>query len=91
MEELWGWMRKSLHKMGLADPRAGHVAPEQTAYKARVQRLMTSPFALQGAKRFYTIKLFCGPGRGLLLQRTLLVKATLVALGYKSCLSSLSS
>ena len=62
MEKLWGWMRKSLHKMGLADPRAGHVAPEQTAYKARVQRLMTSPFALQGAKGFYTIELFCGPG-----------------------------
>ena len=53
VEKFWGWTRKRLHKMDLADLRAGRPVPGKTAYKQRVRRLLSSAIAQQKAKNFY--------------------------------------
>ena len=48
-----GWARKKLHKMDLADLRAGRVVPGRTAYKERIRRLLMTADAQQKARNFY--------------------------------------
>ena len=53
VEKFWGWARKKLHKMDLADLRAGRVVPGRTAYKERIRRLLMTADAQQKARNFY--------------------------------------
>jgi hypothetical protein len=53
VEKMWGWARKRLHKMDLADLRAGIPVPGKTAYTLRVKRLLKSAAAQQVARNYY--------------------------------------
>ena len=53
VEKFWGWARKGLHKMDLADLRAGREVPGKTAYKERVRRFLCSAVAQKKARNFY--------------------------------------
>ena len=53
VEKFWGWARKKLHKMDLADLRARRVVPGKTAYKERIKCLLMTKNAQQKARNFY--------------------------------------
>ena len=53
VEKFWGWARKRLHKMDLADLRAGRAVAGSTAYKERIKRLLMTADAQQKARNFY--------------------------------------
>ena len=53
VEKFWGWLRKRLHKMDLADLRAGRPVPDRMAYRERVRRVLKSADAQRVAKNFY--------------------------------------
>ena len=46
VEKFWGWARKKLHKMDLADLRAGR----RIAYKERIKRLLIAANVQQEAR-----------------------------------------
>ena len=50
VEKFWGWARKKLHKMDLADLRAGRIDPGRIAYKERIKRLLIAANAQQEAR-----------------------------------------
>ena len=52
VERFWGWLRKRLRAMDLADLRAGRKAVKKTALKARVRNLLKTQKAKQVAKSF---------------------------------------
>ena len=53
IEKMWGWMRKCLRSMDLADLAAGRPVPGKLAYKERIKRLLKSPKAQTVAKNFF--------------------------------------
>lgn len=54
IEKMWGWMRKRLRAMDLADLKAGRPVPGRTAYRERVKRLLRSQKAQTVARNFYS-------------------------------------
>ena len=52
VEKFWGWMRKRLRAMDLADLAAGRRAVKKTALKARVRNLLKTQKAKEVAKNF---------------------------------------
>ena len=53
VERMWGWARKQLRAMDLADLKAGRPVPGRTAYVERIKRLLRKPAAQQVAKNFF--------------------------------------
>ena len=53
IEKMWGWMRKRLRSMDLADLAAGRAVPGKRAYRERIKRLLKSPKAQEVAKNFF--------------------------------------
>ena len=53
IEKMWGWMRKRLRSMDLADLAAGRAVPGKLAYRERIKRLLKSPKAQEVAKNFF--------------------------------------
>ena len=53
VEKFWGWARKRLHKMDLADLRAGRAVAGSTAYKERIKRLLIAANAQHKARNLY--------------------------------------
>ncbi len=52
IEKMWGWARKQLRAMDLADLVARRPVLGKTAYKARIKKLLKSPRAQKVAKNF---------------------------------------
>ena len=52
VEKFWGWLRKRLRAMDLADLKAKRRPLQKTALKARVRRLVQSARAKAVAKNF---------------------------------------
>ena len=48
----WGWMRKKLRKMDMADLRAKRAPLDKAAYTARIKSVMRSAKAQQVAKAY---------------------------------------
>ena len=53
MKKIWGWARKKLRGMDLADLAAGRAVLGRMAYRQRVKRLLTSRAAHDVAKNFF--------------------------------------
>ena len=53
VEKFWGWVRKQVHIMDLADLRAGRPVPSKKDYQLRLKRLLRSQRAQQVARNFY--------------------------------------
>ena len=52
VEMFWGWMRKKLRKMDMADLRAKRAPLDKAAYTARIKSVMRSAKAQQVAKAY---------------------------------------
>ena len=53
VEKMWGWIRKRLRRMGLADLAAKRAVLGRTAYRERIRRLCRSEAAQTVAKNFF--------------------------------------
>ena len=53
VEKMWGWIRKRLRRMDLADFAAKRAVLGRTAYRERIRRLCRSEAAQTVAKNFF--------------------------------------
>ena len=54
VEKMWGWIRKRLRRMGLANLAAKRAVLGRTAYRERIRRLCRSEAAQTMAKNFFS-------------------------------------